>query len=238
MQVITKSEIDILVKLQSMEMESNRINSMLGSVSQRLETLDTELMAFERQLTEKKNQLDGLKKKYRSCESDIDMNLSRIKKSQGKLRSVKTNKEYQSILKEIDDVRSLNSKLEDEMIEYLDAMESAESFISAKKVELSELQDHIRSEKMSIEQESEAGEKRLAELKTEWEKISREIAPNLLKTYMTIRDKRGMAIAAVNNAVCQGCHLNLPPQMYNELQRCDSLKFCPNCQRIIYWEES
>ncbi|MCD4805390.1 MAG: nucleotide-binding protein, partial [Desulfobacterales bacterium] len=30
-----------------------------------------------------------------------------------------------------------------------------------------------------------------------------------------------------------------PPQMYNDLQRCDSLKFCPNCQRIIYyWKDT
>jgi predicted nucleic acid-binding Zn-ribbon protein len=29
--------------------------------------------------------------------------------------------------------------------------------------------------------------------------------------------------------------MNIPPQMYNELHRFDSLKNCPHCQRIIYW---
>jgi predicted nucleic acid-binding Zn-ribbon protein len=37
------------------------------------------------------------------------------------------------------------------------------------------------------------------------------------------------------NSICNGCNVNIPPQMYNELQRCKSVKLCPNCQRIIYW---
>jgi len=37
--------------------------------------------------------------------------------------------------------------------------------------------------------------------------------------------------------VCSGCNVNLPPQMYNEIQRFDRIRFCPNCQRIVYWRE-
>jgi uncharacterized protein len=32
--------------------------------------------------------------------------------------------------------------------------------------------------------------------------------------------------------------MNIPPQMYNELQRSDILMFCPHCQRIVYWREA
>jgi predicted nucleic acid-binding Zn-ribbon protein len=31
--------------------------------------------------------------------------------------------------------------------------------------------------------------------------------------------------------------MNIPPQVYNELQRCDSLKYCPSCFRIIHWQD-
>jgi predicted nucleic acid-binding Zn-ribbon protein len=48
--------------------------------------------------------------------------------------------------------------------------------------------------------------------------------------------KGGIAISQVVNATCSGCNMNIPPQMYNELQKRDSLKFCPNCERIIYWK--
>ncbi|HFB84009.1 MAG TPA: hypothetical protein ENJ72_04385, partial [Thermodesulfatator sp.] len=43
---------------------------------------------------------------------------------------------------------------------------------------------------------------------------------------------------AVNDAICEGCHMNIPPQLYNELMRDNRLMECPLCQRIIYHKDS
>ncbi|CAD7771580.1 C4-type zinc ribbon domain protein [Candidatus Methanoperedenaceae archaeon GB37] len=52
-----------------------------------------------------------------------------------------------------------------------------------------------------------------------------------------IRKRRnGRAVVSVNDAVCEGCHMHIPPQNYNELLKCDKLMTCPSCQRIIYWK--
>ena len=65
------------------------------------------------------------------------------------------------------------------------------------------------------------------------------IDAGLLATYNNVKSLQSNAIGivAVADAVCQGCNMNIPPQMYNELQRGDSLKKCPNCDRIIYWKD-
>ena len=238
MQSITKSELDTLIKLQVIETESGKIHARLAGVSDKIDELEKELSGFAQRIHNEQDQLDTLKKDYRSHESDVEMNLSKIVKSQERLRSVKTNKEYQSMLKEIDDIKAMNSEIEDKMIECLDKMESVEEFLSGKQDELKALEDSISQEKTMIQEESAADKKQLAELEAEWNQISGEVSPGLLNTYKTIRDKRGMAIVAAINSVCQGCHLNIPPQMYNELQRCDSLTFCPHCQRIIYWKNT
>ncbi|MCK7509224.1 MAG: tropomyosin [Desulfobacterales bacterium] len=52
-----------------------------------------------------KARIQELSKRIRALESDLQMNQGRIDKSQEKLRAVKTNKEYQSGLKEIEDLR-------------------------------------------------------------------------------------------------------------------------------------
>ncbi|UCD32982.1 MAG: hypothetical protein JSV38_03655, partial [Desulfobacterales bacterium] len=87
---------------------------------------------------------------------------------------------------------------------------------------------------------AEQGKERLAELENDWESVSGKIDSGLLKTYDLIkeRNKGRLAVVPVKDAVCHGCNVNLPPQLYNELYRGDTLKFCPNCQRIIYWEGS
>lgn len=234
-----KEQIDILVKIQKIETETRGIKSMLSDVSKKVETLDVRLKDFEQTIENEESGFNDLKKKYRSYESDTQMNLSQAKKSQEKLRLIKTNKEYQSSLKEIEKLKTNNSQIEDKMLECLDSMDEAEKVIAAKKDEYLQISEQLNNEKKIIDREAEEGKKKLVELNANWKKVSGSVEPELLKKYIIIREQqaRGIAIVPAKDAVCRGCNVNLPPQMYNELQRCDSLRLCPNCQRIIYWEK-
>jgi len=235
-----KEQINILVKLQKIETETDSIKLKLSDVSKRLENLDDGLKEFERTIEDQESIINELKKRYRNYESDAQMNLELEKKSQEKLRSVKTNREYQSILKEIEDIKAKNSKIEDEMIGCLDRMDETEKIIATKKDEYLQLADSIKNEKVSINQEVEQGKKKLAELETDRKGVSSVAEPELLKKYFIIKEQNqgGLAVVPVKDAVCHGCNVNLPPQLYNELHRCETLKFCPICHRIIYLKES
>jgi hypothetical protein len=63
------------------------------------------------------------------------------------------------------------------------------------------------------------------------------VRPDVLKRYGAIRIRRGLALAAVASGNCSGCNMNIPPQLFNVLQRGNSIETCPYCHRIIYWEE-
>ena len=234
-----KEKIRVLVKLQDLDAETARIQSTLNSVSKKLENLDSSLKKIEQTLKDQESVLNTLKKQYRDYESDLKINLAKINKSQEKLRSVKTNKEYQLMLKEIEDVKLKNSSIEDQMIECLDRMDETEKIIVQKKAEYFQFVDRIKTEKLDIEHEAEIDKKKLDELEMERKNVSGFIDSQLFKKYLVIKDqhKGGLAVVPVKDAVCHGCNVNLPPQLYNELFRYDSLKFCPNCQRIIYLKE-
>jgi predicted nucleic acid-binding Zn-ribbon protein len=235
-----REQINILVKLQKIETESDSIKVKLSDVSKRLENLDDGLKEFEKTLEDHESTINDLKKRYRDFESDVQMNFELEKKSQEKLRSVKTNREYQSILKEIEDIKAKNSKIEDEMIVYLDRMDEKEKIITEKKDEYLLLADSIKNDKLNIKQEAEQGNKKLAELEADRQGVSSMLEPELLKKYLLIKEQNqgGPAVVPVKDAVCYGCNVNLPPQLYNELHLCETLKFCPNCQRIIYLKDS
>ncbi|MBW2469474.1 MAG: hypothetical protein JRE62_09245 [Deltaproteobacteria bacterium] len=237
---IKKEQITALVNLQQTEIDTHIIQTKLNNVDQRLEKLDNRLIEFKQVIEEQQAVVDGLNQKYRSYEADVRLNLDRIKKSEAKLSSVKTNKEYQSSLKEIEDLKKKNSNLEDEMIEFLDRIEEAEQVLKTKMAEYSELQEQMKREKEIIHQETEEGRRQLESLDAQWKTISAGIDTALLKTYNEVKSTQSNAVGiiAVIDAVCQGCHMNIPPQMYNELQRGDHLTKCPICQRLIYWKDT
>ena len=80
-------------------------------------------------------------------------------------------------------------------------------------------------------------EAKIAELRVERDKLAADVKPDVLKRYSSIRLRRGLAVVSVRNGTCQGCNMNIPPQLYIVLQRGVSIEICPSCSRIIYWEE-
>ncbi len=234
-----KEQLEILVELQKIESETSIIKAIQIDTIKRLETLDNNLKEFELSLKDNESKLDELRKKYRDYESDSQVNLAREKTTREKLNSVKTNREYQSLLKEIEDAKAKNSNLEDEMIECLDLMDDIEKVIAAKEDEYAQLSISIDSEKEDIRQSAEKDKKKLLGLDADRKLVSNKIDPTLLEKYLILKERYqgGLAVVPVQDAICRGCNVNLPPQLYNELHRCDTLRFCPNCHRIIYWRK-
>jgi predicted nucleic acid-binding Zn-ribbon protein len=236
---VTKEQIISLVDLQQIEIETSRVETKINNVDQRLGKLDDRLRDFKQVIEKQESVIAELNQKYREYETDVRMNLDAIKKSEAKLSSVKTNKEYQAFLKEIDDLKEKNSKLEDDMIEFLDLIEEAENTLNSKLAEYSELQTRLNNERETIQKETEEGKRQLENLDARLKTVAAGIDAGLLATYNKVKSLQSNAIGivAVTDAVCQGCNMNIPPQMYNELQRGDSLKKCPICDRIIYWKD-
>lgn len=234
-----KDQIDILVALQKIAIESSGIKTHLAAVAKQLEILNARRNETDQRISDETAQIEESRRTYRSYESDIKQNQIMIKRSQERLFSIKNNREYQALLKEIEELKRTNSSIEDQMIECLDLIDAAEKRLLALHKALQETSDNIQKEQETVCLETKSANKRIEELETERLDISSRIEPDILKLFQKIQVKeaRGIAVVPVQDAVCRGCYVNIPPQMYNELQRCDSLRMCPNCQRIIYWKQ-
>jgi predicted nucleic acid-binding Zn-ribbon protein len=236
---ITEEQIVSLVKLQKIDTEAQKLQLFLKEIPVRMGVLDEKLEKFVRSIEEDENVISELNKKYRTYESDAQMNLGKIQKSQEKLRLVKTNKEYQSSLKEIEDIKLNNSRIEDEMLEFLEQIESAEKDLSERKQRYTQIVEDTNREKDSIKRDTEQCKQKLAQLESDRNILANALDSTILEIFYRVKAKQSnaVAIAEVKDAVCQGCNLNIPPQMYIDLQHRNSLKNCPSCERIIYWED-
>jgi len=234
-----RQQIAMLVKLQEVELKMLRTQLDLSQVAGRTAELDAQLNQFISAVESGKARIQELTKHIRTLESDLQVNQGRIAKSQEKLRSVKTNKEYQSGLKEIDDLSAIGSQIEDQILAGMEQVDAASAAVREHQNRLDAQAGLIRAEKDSVLQAAEQARRRLEELSADADAMEGRIPAEALALYRRVKAKKanGIAICAVSASVCGGCHVNIPPQMYNELQRVDRLKNCPNCERIIYWDE-
>ncbi len=234
-----REQISRLVRLQHTEGEIRKLQHLLSQVQSRTAALDAQLQEFVNAVESGKQQVQDLTKSSRDLEADLKVNESRIGKSEEKLRAVKTNKEYQSGLKEIEDLRAAGSKIEEEILAGMDKTEAARQAVQEHQARLDRHSALILEDKETVLREADDARGRMQRLEAEAAELSSGIAPNALSLYRRVKSKKadGVAIVPVEAAVCRGCNVNIPPQMYNELQRVDRLKNCPNCDRILYWAE-
>ena len=237
---VPTEQLNRLVQLQQLEIEVQEHQRILKQVDHKVAALDANLSEFVTAIESKEALAKDLQQKYRSWESEVQDNVLRIQKSEEKLRSVKTNKEYQSGLKEIDDLKAKSASIEDSMIQCLDEIETAEAALHDVKNDYDDQKQQLNDEKEAVLTEAGQTRQALDKLQDEREVLGSQISGDLLQMFNRVKTQQpdGLAIVQVEGAVCKGCHMNIPPQMYNELQREDSLKMCPSCERIIYWQRT
>ncbi|MFZ1201129.1 MAG: C4-type zinc ribbon domain-containing protein [Desulfobacterales bacterium] len=230
-----KKNFDTLVTLQEVEIETASVQAQLAGYPRQQAELEGVVKAAEEAVVIEEGRSRDVRQAYRALESDAKAIQGRIVKSEEKLRAVKTNKEYQSSLKEIDDLKAALSTVEDHMLVCLEEMDLAAAAVGAKKDEVQRLAEDVEEENDLICQSAAEAQQQLDRLNAQRAEIIAAVPADLLKTYETVKkNSGGVAIAAVKNAVCRGCHVNLPPQMYHDLLHFDKLLICPHCERLIY----
>lgn len=224
-----------MVVLQQFEDEIGLIEKELADVDDRINALNSQLTEYEDKVAQNQQALDGMKKQYRSDESEVQMVESQVVKSQEKLSAVKTNKEYQSTLKEIDDLKQKTSQIEDRMLDILDQIDYTERQSREDHADLAEVKIQVEEKQSAIQEQSKQQKQVLERRRQERDEVLDRLSPDIKERYIRVKHQgRGIAIAAIIDAVCQVCRVNIPPQLFNELMRMDSIHMCPNCQRIIY----
>ena len=232
-----REEMTRLIELQKMESTAGRIQARKKDLPVRMKTLEEEFESFSTVVDTEREQLEGLRKRRREKDAQLLAGQEALKKTRERLFEVKTNKEYQSMLKEIEAFEAKNSRMEDEMISLLDELDHLETALKAGEGELEAHRRRYEEEKARLEAElnSLAGE--LSVCVRKCTELKKEIPAELLRKYEQIKSAgRGVAVVAVWKEVCDGCHMSIPPQLYNQLQKMVMLTTCPNCNRIIYWE--
>ena len=232
-------KIRLLIDLQECDIKINEMEHKKKELPKKIESISKKMDKSRQELEDESEKLNALKKERRQVETDIDDMETKIKKSNEKLSSIKTNKEYRAALKEIDELGEEKARLEDRLIEIMEAIEAAEKKFRVIKERIKDEEKLFELERKEVLKEEEALQKEIDRLKKQRDKICEQINGmdgSLLKKYDFLRlRKGGIAISPVVRGVCQTCRLGIPPQKFNELIKGEVLMTCPHCMRIIYW---
>lgn len=235
---ISRQDIETLVKLQQAETEIVRLKSVLEEFEKEKSKIGTQLIKFSDALEKNKEELKAAETACSDIENEIQIVDARIIKSNENLRMVTTNKDYQILLREVDDNKKRKDALETQLLEYIDEKERLEKIVQETQSEYDLLKSKTEAEQEQIDEKSTSDRAQLDEYTASQEEIGKTFDSGLMTLFNRISKMNGgLAVVQVRNEVCMGCFMNIPPQLYIEVQRGTKLISCPQCSRIIYFNK-
>jgi uncharacterized protein len=233
-----KDHLKQLILLQECDNKIKENQIKRDSVPVKINRLEEAFEEAARIFNSKFEKLDSLEKEKRALEKEIQVIESRAQKSQEKLNNIKSNKEYTAALKEIEDIEKERINKEDILLQMMEDIELLKKDCAELKIEKENLRKEYDVEKREIEEELHELNEEAEGLNKQRTEFNNAVDSKMLKTYDLLRTRRaGVAVSAVVGGICQACHLEIPPQKFNELQRCKEMMSCPHCNRLIYWGE-
>lgn len=234
-----KNQIALLIDIQKIDHEVRILNTKKQTLPEKAAELDESFRSSKERIDEERTGLEGLNKLHKEKESELRAGQDKLRKARERLLEVKTNKEYQAMLTEIDTIEKINGKIEEEILVLFDRIDEKKGALKTHEKEFEQIHSKFEVERKKIDEEMASLDGALQEQKARFDALIGNLEHDLRRRYEMIKIRRnGIAIVAVRKGICSGCNMNLPPQFYNELKRSDQILCCPNCNRLLYWEES
>jgi len=229
-------ELKKLKDLQLVDSEIFNLEEELDNLPEKNEKLLSQIKDMEGKLEELKNAIGIQMEEKQKREDILKKGEDKLKNITGKQQSAIRNKEeYNALLREIDNIKRFNRDISDEVAEI-------DKEVGFKTTELQLIQSESLENIKEFKEVIANNEKRMANLEKDLEKkykdrekIAEKIRPVVARKYQRIFESslNGKAIALVEERVCLGCNMTLPPELFNLVLRSKRIEVCPNCQCIL-----
>lgn len=221
------------------------IDAKIYALKNAKDELPQEIAALQKDFEEKKAHLNSLEDKSKSLavrrkekELELSSQEENVKKLNGQLFSLKTNKDYQTMLEQIAGVKADNSVREETILKIMDEQDVIKEEITREKARLGEEEKKFLEQKKKVEERIKELEAAIDDLTAKGKQIIPSIDKRIYAVYERIlKALHGLALAKVKDYTCQGCFISVTSQVVNEIKMLDKLVTCESCARILYLEE-
>jgi len=225
-----------LVELQKLDLRIMEVDEIRRKIPERLRTAEAPLQEATRLLNDTKTAVEAAVKERRSHEKDLEAHEAQTDKMKSRLSELKTNKEYQAHLFELQMANKKKSEIEDKVLACMERIEQLQQTAKDQQEKVQVAEQAFTKEKQVLDELDGRLSAELAELESQHRDRSTKVDPALLARYAKLKASRPQPLAAIKGGMCAGCRLQIPPQLIAEVKRSQDLHTCPYCHRMLYWD--
>ncbi len=233
-----KEDLELLLKLQVLDYDRGELERSKEYIPDMMENLRREISENEENFKNNEKELAEATVTQKNLELEISSLQDNLKKLKLQMMAIKTNKEYDALVSQIDAVKESINEKETNLLEIIERTEILESSIEEfrkKSIETKKQND----DQLSILQEKMDSVGTKVQMKDDdRQNIIVRVPKRIMSIYERIRKNRGgSVVVTVKKRACGACFKALPPHLIQELKRGDQLITCDNCGRLLIWQD-
>ena len=234
-EITIEEKLRALYDLQLIDSRIDEIRNIRGELPLEVEDLENEIAGLNTRLEKFNETIEESNNGISDQNNLIDQAKDLRKKYEEKLKNVRNNREYNSIVKE-QEYQDLEIQLAEKKItQFKEQIEQKNESISELNEKIKERGEHLKAknkELSSIMKETEKEENLLVKKSSEFEKL---IEEHLIQAYKRIRNsvKNGLAIVPVQRGAAGGSFFAIPPQVQLEIASRNKIIIDEHSGRIL-----
>lgn len=234
-------ELQRLIQLQDIDVRIFDLTDRLNAVPNERQQIEQQFRQEAADYFDLAQSVERAREERTRIEADLAEHERVHEKYKGDLMKVRNQKEYGTIIREIDVTKKTIGALETEALQLMEKIEQTEKEISERAPEFEKHRGEVDAALARLDEEIAAIEAEIAELRARREAVASEVAPQFLSAYDRIaRNRKGRAMSQVRKeprggAKCSACNVVLRPQAFADVRRGESLIVCDSCARILFY---
>ncbi len=227
------------MSLQTIDKELQELAESLAALTHGVDRLREETDSARGELERLTQEDKQAEIARRELERELAEGEARIRNKRMRQNLIRNDKELQALAHEVESQKETNQRQEAEVLTQMEVAEARAPRIKELTGQVQQKSAELSAAEKEIAGKAEELKEAMRQRRIGREALAAQIDATLRQRYEVIFNRRGgLAVAMARSGTCQGCRMRLPPQLYNEIQRSEHIHYCPNCQRILYFDPS
>jgi len=228
-------KLDQLAELQSIHSKIDQIQILKGELPIEVADLEDEIAGMQTRLQKIEKDIATAQELITTRKNTIKEAQTLITKYERQLDTVKNNREFDALSKEIE-LQRLDIQISEKKIREANfSIESSEIALAELKGKIEQKTANLDGKKSELSHIVAETEKEEQELAAKAQSIEEKVDDKLLAAYRRIRRtyRNGLAVVSVERNACGGCFGKIPPQTQAEIKLKKKITTCEHCGRLL-----
>lgn len=232
-------DLQVLKELQTLDRERQELLRQRQQLDEELAGLRGELERVQAMADTLAGAIEERQEERRELVGRLEHERGLAARAEARLPQIKTQREYLAVLKEVDAAKKQIKELGDLIAGKDRDLEALTADKGEKDAEIAALGEQTAARAAEIDGALAGLDATLADHGRQRDGLTGQLPVALRKRYDMLFERRnGLAVVEARDGACLGCHMHLPPQLFNRLYVAKEVQTCPHCNRLLYLAEA